>query len=331
MDREPGVTEHPQRYSRRILWRCPVTMDVKHRKVARADKLDRTIVGSSSHDESRELPRESTFAENAVGVFHHAIERETGFGEAAERCVKVAHEHRRSNTLAGNIPEHKEQAAVCFEKIAVIAADHAGRLIVVADVPASWRQAGFRQKSALDACGQGKITLQGTLFGARKMVETEPHQRIGQQALRFNGVVALLAEPECSLIDAAQGGVHSRQQFRKRSIGRGRMQSLVKAPAALFQFAAQIRLLGGGHTTSCHRLLFCGCAFHPISSIELRNTRIGLTATVSALRFRFAPEAWNSKRSCQAVARFYLMLQTCKTVQEFLLQPLVTRSEKRGA
>src|SRR5256885_7902254 len=98
MDREPRVTEHPQRHSRGILWRCPVTMDVKHRKVARADELDRTIVGSSSHDESRELPRESTFAENAVGVFHHAIERETGFGEAAKRCMKVAHEHRRSNT-----------------------------------------------------------------------------------------------------------------------------------------------------------------------------------------------------------------------------------------
>src|SRR6266481_5915692 len=156
MKREAGVTEHPQRHSRGILWRCSVTMDVKHGKVTRADKLHRTIVGSSSHDESRELSRQSALAENAIGVFHRAIERETGFGEAAERCMKVAHEHRRGNTLAGNIPEHKEEAAVCFEKIAVIAADHAGRLIVVVHVPASWRQAGFRQKSTLDACGQGK-------------------------------------------------------------------------------------------------------------------------------------------------------------------------------
>ena len=186
-------------------------MDVKHGKVARADKLHQTIMGSSSHDESCELSRESALAENTVGIFHHAIERETGFGEAAERCMKVAHEHRRGNTLAGNIPEHKEEAAVCFEKIAVIAADHAGRLIVVAHVPAIWCQAGFRQKCSLDACGQGKITLQGTLFSACKMVQTEPHQRIGQQALRLNGVVARLAEPECSLIDAAQRGVHSRQ------------------------------------------------------------------------------------------------------------------------
>jgi hypothetical protein len=233
-------------------------MDVKHGKMTRADKLHCTIVGSSSHDESRELPRECAFAENAIGVFHHAIERETGFREAAERCMKVAHEHRRGNTLAGNISEHKEQAAICFEKIAVIAADHAGRLIVVAHVPANWCQAGLRQESALDACGQGKITLQGTLFGARKVVETEPHQRIGQQALRFNGVVALLAEPECSLIDAAQRSVHGRQQLRKRSIGGWRVQSLVKSLAALFQFGAQIRLFGSGHATSCHRLLFCG-------------------------------------------------------------------------
>src|SRR6266705_4954904 len=179
MDREAGVTEHPQRHSRGILWCCPVTMDVKHGKVARTDKLHRTIVGSSSHHESCELSGESALAENAVGVFHHAIERETGFREAANRCMKVAHAHRRSNTLAGNIPQRKEQAAVCFEKIAVIAAHHAGGLIVVAHVPASRRQPELRQESALDACGQGKITLQGTLFSARKMVETEPHKRIG--------------------------------------------------------------------------------------------------------------------------------------------------------
>src|SRR5712691_7721353 len=115
MDREARVAEHPQRHSRGILWRCSVTMDVKHGEVARADKLHRTIVGSSSHDESRELPRESALAENAVGIFHHAIERQTGFAEAAKRCMKVAHEHRRGNPLAGNISQHKEQATVCFE------------------------------------------------------------------------------------------------------------------------------------------------------------------------------------------------------------------------
>src|SRR5258708_19774969 len=106
MDREAGVTERPQRHSGRILWRCPVIMDVKHRKMARADKLHRTIVGGSSHDESPELSREGALAENAVGVFHHAIERETGFGEAADRCIKWVHDHRASNPLSGNIPQH---------------------------------------------------------------------------------------------------------------------------------------------------------------------------------------------------------------------------------
>src|SRR6267378_8562663 len=125
MDREARVAEHSQRHSRGILWCCSVTLDVKHGKVARADKLHRTVVRSSSHDESRELSRESALTENPVGVLHHAIERETGFGEAAKRCMKVAHEHRRSNTFAGNIPQHEEQATVGFEKIAVIAADHA--------------------------------------------------------------------------------------------------------------------------------------------------------------------------------------------------------------
>jgi len=73
------------------------------RKVAGADKLHRTIVRSSSHDESRECPRECSHRKSGC-VLHHAIERETGFGEAAKRCMKVAHEHRRSDTFAGNIP-----------------------------------------------------------------------------------------------------------------------------------------------------------------------------------------------------------------------------------
>jgi len=184
---------------------------VEHGKVARTDKLHRTIVGSAPHDESRELPRESALAENAVGVLHHAIQREAGFSQAAKRGVEVAHEHRRGNTLAGNIAQHKKQAAVCFEKIAVIAAHHPSGLIMVVHVPALWCQARFRQEGALDACRQGKIAFQGALFGGRKMVQAEAHQWIGQQALRFNRVVARLAQPERSLIDTAQRGVHSRQ------------------------------------------------------------------------------------------------------------------------
>src|SRR5260370_8661550 len=164
MDREARVTEHSQRHSRGIIWRCSVTMDVKDGKVACTDKLHRNSVGSSSHGESRELPRECALAENAVGVFHHAIEREAGFSEAAKRCMEVAHKHRRGNTLARNIPQHKDQATVCFEKIAVIAAHHASGLIVVARVPAIWYQPGFRPPRPLDAPLRATITLQAALL-----------------------------------------------------------------------------------------------------------------------------------------------------------------------
>src|SRR5206468_11630193 len=149
--------------------------DVKHGKVPRADKLHRTIMGRPSHNESRELSRQSALAENAIGVFHHAIELQPGFREAAKRSMKVAHQHRRGNTLAGNIPQHKEQATLCFEEIAVITAYHACRLIVITDVPPNWCQARFRQEPALDARSHGKIALQGALFGACKMVQTEPY------------------------------------------------------------------------------------------------------------------------------------------------------------
>jgi hypothetical protein len=108
----------------------------------------------SSYDKSRELAGKSAFAENAVGVFHHPIEREASFGETAKRCMEVTHEHRRSYTLAGDVPQHKEQSAVRFDKVAVISAHHAGGLIVEAHVPPFWRQTRIRKESALDACGK---------------------------------------------------------------------------------------------------------------------------------------------------------------------------------
>src|ERR1700722_12885014 len=135
MDRESGIAEHPERYSGGILRSCTAAMNMKHRKVPGADKLNSAIVGGAPNDESRKLSGERALAENTAGVFYHAIERKAG-GEAAKRSMKVAHEHRRSNPFAGNIPEHEKQPAFGLKEIAVIATYHAGRLIVVADVPA---------------------------------------------------------------------------------------------------------------------------------------------------------------------------------------------------
>ena len=84
------------------------------------------------------------------------------------------------------------------------------------------------------------------------------HQRIGQQAFRLDGVVTLFADPESSFFHPRQGGVHIRQQLRKRSIGIRGMQSGVKALAAMLEFGAQILLVGSEHVASCDRLLFCG-------------------------------------------------------------------------
>lgn len=70
------------------------------------------------------------------------------------------------------------------------------------------------------------------------MFQTELHQRIGQQALRFDCLVALFADSESSFFNPRQGGVHVRQQLRKRSIGVWRMQSGMKSLAALFEFGA---------------------------------------------------------------------------------------------
>src|SRR6266852_1724455 len=122
MDRESCVTEHSQRHSRGIFRGRSVTVDVKQREMARAYKFHRAIVRSSSYSESRELSGKSAFAEYAVGVFYHAIEWEAGLGEAAKRGMEMAHEHRRSDPLAGDSHDHKVHAAFFFKEVAGIAA-----------------------------------------------------------------------------------------------------------------------------------------------------------------------------------------------------------------
>src|ERR1700722_781217 len=112
MDRKVRVTEHSQRYSGGVLWSCTVAMEVKHGEVPSADKLHRTVASGSPYDDGRQLAPEGALAENTISILNHAIERETGFGENAKCRMQMAHDHGRGNTLAGNIPQHKEQTAV---------------------------------------------------------------------------------------------------------------------------------------------------------------------------------------------------------------------------
>lgn len=104
--------------------------------MARADKFHLAVPCRSPHDECGELPGKGALAKNAVGVFHHAIERQTGFRKAAKSGVQVAHQHGSGDTFAGNVSEQEKQAVVRFEQVAVIAAHHACGLIVESHVPA---------------------------------------------------------------------------------------------------------------------------------------------------------------------------------------------------
>jgi len=62
-------------------------------QVARADKFHGAIRRRAAHDESRKLSSKRALAENSVGILHHAFERKARFGEAAKRCVQMAHQH----------------------------------------------------------------------------------------------------------------------------------------------------------------------------------------------------------------------------------------------
>jgi hypothetical protein len=182
-------------------------MKMENREMAGTDELHRAIGGGAPDDEGGELPGECAFAEDAAGVFDHAIEGEARFGEGAKGGVEMAHEHGSGDAFTGNIAKQEEQAAAGLKEVAIIAADHARGLIVVVDLPAGGGEIGFGQEGALNAGGQGKIAFEGALLGAGQMVEAETRERVGEQALRLNAVVADFANAEGALLDATEGGV----------------------------------------------------------------------------------------------------------------------------
>ncbi len=123
----------------------PAEAEMQKRYVSRADEFDGTVLRCAADHEGGELARHGALRKDAVGGFHHAIERKVGVGETAERGVEMAHEHGRGDALAGNISEQEQQAAVGFEEIAIVAAHQAGRRVVVANLPSRRRKIARRE------------------------------------------------------------------------------------------------------------------------------------------------------------------------------------------
>ncbi len=130
----------------------------------------------------------------------------------------------------GNVAQCEEEFSIGRDQVAVVAADWTKRRIVITGLPAAGKQAEPRQEVSLDLGSQIKIALQGGEFGRTQMVQAVANQRVGQQPILFNRIVALFAEAEGAFIHALQRRIDFTQQAGEARILRrehdGLLQSL---------------------------------------------------------------------------------------------------------
>lgn len=90
------------------------------------------------------------------------------------------------------------------------------------------------QQIVLNARGELQVFFQSTLFLGAEVTKTKAQQGIGGQALRFDPLVAGLAQAVGAVFDAGQSLVDFAEQLRELRVGGGCRNGLLQ-PGATFQ------------------------------------------------------------------------------------------------
>jgi hypothetical protein len=101
-----------------------------------------------------------------------------------------------------------------LDEVAVVAADGAQGSVVVAGVPAAGAQVTWREQFCLELRGEVEVALECVALGFVQVVEAVANERICEQAVFLDGVVALLAEA----IGSASHPVEGRVDFAKEGL-----------------------------------------------------------------------------------------------------------------
>ena len=95
------------------------------------DQLEYSIPSCAAHNQGCKMAAMGALGKDSIGQFDHLVERSIRGCEAPKRSMKMTHEQRSGQSFPGDIPKQKEQTAVAFDDVAVIAADDSGRRIVI--------------------------------------------------------------------------------------------------------------------------------------------------------------------------------------------------------
>src|SRR5271167_25457 len=141
--------------------------------MAGADVFDLPVGMGGADNHGRELSGGGAVAEQAIGMGYQLTQGKMLARERAKGAMKMAHEHGSGHPFAGHIAQQKEERAVGFDEIAVVATDQAGGLVVITRLPTARGPVGLWKQSALNAGSESEIVFKRALLVLRKMVEAE--------------------------------------------------------------------------------------------------------------------------------------------------------------
>jgi hypothetical protein len=136
--------------------------------------------------------------------------------------MELRHQQRGRDTLARDIPKEEKGIASCFLRfyqIAVIAAHHAQRLIVVAQLPPVDSRVLSGKQLVLNLRRELEVSLNRTLLLFREVTQANPDERVCTQVILFYRLVADFTNPVRSVIDSFQ----SRFDFLEQAHEMGRV------------------------------------------------------------------------------------------------------------
>src|SRR6202000_3077031 len=137
---------------------------------------------------------EDALTEDAIDLFNDLAEGKADADETAEEGVELGHEHGGGDAFAGDITEDEEELAVGEDEIAVVSADGAGGCVMIASFPTAGAEIRRGQETALEIGGEVEIALEGGAACGREVIEAITDEWIGEQAIGFDRVVALITD-----------------------------------------------------------------------------------------------------------------------------------------
>src|SRR5580658_4441382 len=173
--------------------------------------FDGAVPCCATADDRDVVSGEDLFAYRSIYVRDDEAEWDAHGEEVAKERVNLGHEQGGGDAFSRDVAEEEVELAVVLDEVAVVAADGAQGSVVVAGVPAAGAQVSWREEFVLELRREVEVALECVALDFVQVVEAVANERICEQAVFLDGVVALLTEA----IGSASHPVEGRVDFAK--------------------------------------------------------------------------------------------------------------------